>query len=609
MRSRSNCVEEKNNKEAIIKMNRVVNCKGMLSILIAFALVVAFATGVALSGSSPHAYASGNTTKSAFCQNLGKTYQASSGLQAYCHGPQPSGPGNPRVSPSTSVKNVDAANPHEDVNPAGAQTYGQSETSIAAVGPYTVEAWNDATGFFSPCPSPMHKEELTGYGFSANGGSSFTDEGGLPNNNCSNDAYFGDPSVEAWRSGGTAYFYVSSLFLPSFTAPDQRTHIAMAACKATGTGTSALISCSQPIIVASSSVCTTQSGFTFCGMLDKDFLSIDPVHGRLYATYTEFVFNPTTFQQTITVDLAVCDIGTSTGGTGPAGGTAGAPVCFNGGRGSLTHPAAPYFVVAPSDPQGCENEGAYPAVDVKNGDVYVAYEHNWATSFFLAACASSSKPIQNVMNYVPFSCLNLAPTSPCGGPKAVNAVTITSLELANIPGYNRFPMNDFPRLAVSDKFGTVSMIWNDARLHPVGDILMQSFNLVSLTGVQTAPVRVNSSTGGWHFLPALRNADAAGLLDISFYGRSSPTTALTNVYVAINVDPRRSSAVTTNSLVTDVASNWVNVSSDIFPNFGDYTDNYIIATPSAPYVGETLYVAWSDGRIGVPQPFEAHEPS
>ena len=27
----------------------------------------------------------------------------------------------------------------------------------------------------------MHKEELTGYGFSANGGSSFTDEGGLPN--------------------------------------------------------------------------------------------------------------------------------------------------------------------------------------------------------------------------------------------------------------------------------------------------------------------------------------------------------------------------------------------------------------------------------------------
>ena len=67
--------------------------------------------------------------------------------------------------------------------------------------------------------------------------------------------------------------------------------------------------------------------------------------------------------------------------------------------------------------------------------------------------------------------------------------------------------------------------------------------------------------------------------------------------------------MTTNSLVTDVASNWINVSSDIFPNFGDYTDNYIIATTSAPYVGETLYVAWSDGRIGVPQPFEAHEPS
>jgi hypothetical protein len=31
----------------------------------------------------------------------------------------------------------------------------------------------------------------------------------------------------------------------------------------------------------------------------------------------------------------------------------------------------------------------------------------------------------------------------------------------------------------------------------------------------------------------------------------------------------------------------------------------VIATPAAPYTGTTLYVAWSDGRLGVPQPFEA----
>src|SRR5207302_6803696 len=79
--------------------------------------------------------------------------------------------------------NVDAASLAEDVNPAGARAYGQSEVSIAASGPNVVEAWNDATGFFSPCPSPMNKEELTGAGFSTNGGNSFTDIGGLPNSN------------------------------------------------------------------------------------------------------------------------------------------------------------------------------------------------------------------------------------------------------------------------------------------------------------------------------------------------------------------------------------------------------------------------------------------
>jgi hypothetical protein len=60
--------------------------------------------------------------------------------------------------------------------------------------------------------------------------------------------------------------------------------------------------------------------------------------------------------------------------------------------------------------------------------------------------------------------------------------------------------------------------------------------------------------------------------------------------------------------ITSVASNWDNSTSDITPNFGDYTDNNIVTTGTWPYVGSTLYVAWSDGRLGVPQPFEAHLP-
>src|SRR5207244_4702403 len=98
------------------------------------------------------------------------------------------------------------------------------------------------------------------------------------------------------------------------------------------------------------------------------------------------------------------------------------------------------------------------------------------------------------------------------GPSQVQPTTIPSLEAAFIPGYNRFPMNDFPRVPVSSRSGTVSMVWNDARQHGTGDIFLQSFNLGSLTPIQSEPVCINSrsDTGGWLFLPAVRNADGSG---------------------------------------------------------------------------------------------------
>jgi hypothetical protein len=61
-------------------------------------------------------------------------------------------------------------------------------------------------------------------------------------------------------------------------------------------------------------------------------------------------------------------------------------------------------------------------------------------------------------------------------------------------------------------------------------------------------------------------------------------------------------------MITNVLSNWADNASLIVPNFGDYTDAAISVTGSAPYLGNTLYVAWSDGRLGIPQPFEAHLP-
>src|SRR6266566_3161236 len=580
-------------------MSRFVNRKCILSVVVALTLVAAFAGGVVLRGSGTHALASGGTRIGAgnnnpICKRLGKSLQGSQGMQDFCFGPQ-TGSSTHAVATNPSFgSNVDAANPREDRSPSGTQAYGQSETSIASAGPYVVEAWNDATGFFSPACSSMNKDQLTGFGFSNNGGKSFKDLGGLPNTNCATSSTEGDPSVEAYQVGGQTYFYISSIFIP-FNVPQNA--LSVSVCTVVGAGSSASLSCASPIVAAISSQCGSPFGFFFCSFLDKEFLSIDPAHARLYMSYTEFGinFSPPDNLTNGQIELAACDIST------PA-----SPVCHNGSDGSITGTGAaapPYLVVAPGD-LSCEREGAYPAVDLATGDVYVAHEFNWATNIF----GSFGGPVdcrgiqvKNEVDYIPASCLTL-PVASCSGPAANKSVNVSSMAAAFIPGYNRFPMNDFPRIAVSDVAGTVSIVWNDTRLHPAGDILLESFNLVSLKRVQSSPVRLNSNTRGWNFLPALRTSDSEGNLYVTFYGRTSANTALTNVYDAPEIAPRTTSTPS-NILVTTGPSDWNAVSSDIVPNFGDYTDNYQIATGSAPFVGDTLYVAWSDGRLGDPQPF------
>lgn len=533
-----------------------------------------------------------------FCGHLGTTVQASSGAQMYCFGPQQNGAAAAKTltsaqttstSASTSTlklgSNVDAATVSEDVTPSGVQAHGQSEVSVAAAGPYVVEAWNDSTGFFAPCGSLQNKEELTGLAFSNNGGASFVDLGGVPNANCAFSLAEGDPSVEAYQAGGNTYFYISSIFIP-FNVPENA--LSLTACKVSGSGATATLACSQPIVAAISSDCTTFDGFTFCSFLDKEFLAIDAARGKLYMSYTEF--GVTTGPNGI-VEVAACDL------SNPAN-----PTCHNGSDGSIFGagaPAPPYFVVAPGDPNFCENEGSYPAVDRSTGDLYVAYEHNWFTAVF-GGPPCNTEPTQEVMNFIRAACLTSSSTSPCATPDATQVVDITSLQAVQIPGYNRFPMNDFPRVAVSDAAGAASMVWNDARQHGTGDIFLQSFNTGSLTAVQSSPVRVNSKsdTGGWHFLPALRQADVNGNLNVSFYSRPA-NSFLTNVFAALKVNPRITATPTKNDVqITTGASNWSADSSLIVPNFGDYTDNYLL--------GSTLFVSWSDGRLGFPQPFEGH---
>jgi len=516
-----------------------------------------------------------------FCQKLQNgSIRASQGAQMYCFGPSAarrfSAPRAGLAAPLAGA-NVAASNLAEDVAPNGSRGYGQSETSVAVNGAYVVEAWNDATAFFSPCGAPQYKEEVEGFAFSSNGGRTFHDMGGLPNNDCNNNFYVSDPSVATATIGGTAYFYVAGMYdSVTGTGPS---FIAMSVCTATGTGTGANLACSQPVRIAQSSECGTMFGEQFCSFLDKDFLAVDAVRQRLYVSFTEFG----SFSPTNRIELGACDI------SNPS-----VPVCFNARYGNAPQP--PYLVVAPTPPNPCENEGAYPAVDPGNGDVYVAYEHNIATSLSNAGpCAVD--PVRNVVARIPYA--NLALPFAGGGPAKTAAVNVTSMASAVIPGFTGFPQ-DFPRIAVSRPFNTVSIVWNDSRFHPLGDILMQSYTLGTLTAA-TGPVRLNANVGGLHFLPALRNADSSGRLDVSWYERAQAGTTLTNVVAATGVAPTATTTPSTGVTVTDVATDWNTVSSDINPNFGDYTDNYVLPGGSPHRVA----VAWADGRSGTPQAFFA----
>jgi hypothetical protein len=551
-----------------------------------------------------------HASKADFCAQLGKTMQASSGAQMYCFGPQRNGPGaaaavepeiQTTVQPLASgLPNVDAASRAEDRTNSGAYIGGQSETSISANGSNVVEAWNDGTGFFAGCGSPNYKEELTGYGFSSNGGASFTDLGGLPNINCSNGTrWSGDASVGTYSNSGFTYFYVSSLYIcenfngcPAAGLPYPfEGAVALSACQVTG-GT---LSCGQPTIVATGNchgVMNTQTTSCF-PFLDKDYLVVDQARKRLYVTFTDFTatYNGTTFTAYDAIDMAACDLDNPL-----------APVCSNG----ASH-GRHYVTVQPTDPSGCEQEGAYPDVRRSTGDVYVGWEYNWATNIFGSPTCVNSAPTLVVVADVPGSCLpdpDHTRVSPCGaGSFNQNSNLIISVDAAFIPGYNRFPMNDFPRIAVSEPYKSVSLVWNDARNTPFGDILLQSYNLDTLSYIQGSPVRLNSddSFEDMHILPGLKNASSDGLINVTWYDRrgANANTGRTDVFGALNVKPTMSSSPGSNTRITNQSTDWLATGSIIVPNFGDYTDNFVSAS-------NTLFVAWSDGRSGVPQPYEAH---
>jgi hypothetical protein len=233
-------------------------------------------------------------------------------------------------APSGNLTNVRVNDPSADSHQIDQTT--QSETTIAVAGSNVVVGWNDSQQSLQPFFTAA--SNLNGYGFSSNGGATWTDGGNIPNAPGQNNV--GDPWLASDRTGN---FYYSSL---AFDAFNNSLGIGVAKSVDGGKTFSAPVTASPT------------GGFFYFG--DKDAMTVGP--------------DPATKSRDdiyVAWDDSACDETTCFNGLPVAHSTDG------GATWQLVY--ADRFIF--DDTTGCSFQqyiGAQPLVDPKDGTLYVAAE-------------------------------------------------------------------------------------------------------------------------------------------------------------------------------------------------------------------------------------------
>jgi hypothetical protein len=465
--------------------------------------------------------------------------------------------------------NVDANNPARDL------VANQAESAIAAASSTktVVVAWNDATGFVVQ-PSTGPKASVTGLGVSTDNGRHFRDLIGLRNNR-PNEQWAGDPAVVRIDSH---HFAIGSMYYPPNRIDCRRGHhtrlsLAVEMLTVRPNGQTVL---GEPVVTASGGdYCTafTRHPDPDLAALDKDWLSYNAHSRQLVMSYTRFFFGVHRQSGFGQIELVRAHV--------PAH-----PQRLRAGDWSSP------VVVWPEE-RRVVNTGAYVSV-ASNGAAYVAWERNVDSNQF------NGKPYV----YIHAARVPLGRTHPSvGGPGNPRVVTkgqrnsggaggVKSMDLVAVPGYTRFFGQDFPRIAVDAPRHKVVVVWNDASAHPLGDIWMRALPMGLALNSRIHKVNDDRSSA-LHFLPAL-SVRANGSVVTSWYDRrmAGPESARTQYFGEVRHSPRSNGR---DFRITTGASDWISTSAVADPNFGDYTD-------SASSGSRTFYT-WTDGRIGVPQPF------
>jgi hypothetical protein len=181
----------------------------------------------------------------------------------------------PVVTVFPSNKRVN--NPATDTPPGPSNNFlgsGQSETSVAAYGNNILITWNDGEGFNTFTPGNY---QLMGYGYSTDGGATWTDGGRLPIPATNpNWMWISDPMVTVNDTNGD--FWFSGLVYPS-GPPDFGGNLnGVAVMKGTFAGSVFTWSTAKLCFSANNGV----------NAYDKQWLAVNPANGNLYLCYTDF---------------------------------------------------------------------------------------------------------------------------------------------------------------------------------------------------------------------------------------------------------------------------------------------------------------------------------
>lgn len=457
--------------------------------------------------------------------------------------------GDSRSSQSGDLPDPLAIGPNIRVNaPQLAPPFGRSETTIAVAKSEKIAVgWNDAEGFvgFLTLASPG----LSGFGFSADGGQTFTDGGGLPKGP-TGIFTLGDPYMDVNKDDEIVY---SNLALELSTGLQGiSVHV--------GEFDHDVLAFGNPVLAAS----------TATDFLDKSEIAADPKSDLVVVSYTRFLGGG---------GFGQIELARSTDG----GRTFGPPT-----------------VIQPAE-FGNVNQGSAPVVG-ESGEVFVAWERG---GFFPFSGGTATPQIA-----IATSTNEGATFGPRVKVADICATTFFPPGGYNRPVTNDFPRVAVAR--DGHVKGRIFVTFQSCAVpffpgFPIGqdgDVFLSFSDDGGATWSTPTLVNPTAGDGKLQFWPVVSVRDSGKVVDVTYYesvevGGLPPfsVNSLVDVFTAQSFD----GGVTfqTPIKVTSVTSNWGAAATSIVPNFGDY----IHAVGEEK--GEDLLITWADGRNGVPDTFFA----